>query len=175
MLEAGQDITGARLLARNLDFVIREKQARTVAVLSELPSEGNTQVLHTVAPSLCQIYGRKILILHCQTHPRQPEERGGVDYLSLSSMSKLAGFTELERLAAIKTVLADVSGDYDVVFLDFSIPHRVGSMMLPEVQIDGALMVRSAVGISNGSHEISDLLLDKKIPVLGVVLNEGVV
>lgn len=164
-----------RLLARNLDYVLRENNAKVVGILSELPKEGKTTFLHAVAPELRRIYGKKVVIVDCQTTPQQPASREGVDYLSLNRLAPDQSLSELERLAAIKTVVTEVAPDYDVVLLDLSVPHRTATMVLPDVKIDGVVMVRTSIGIDNGTHDVSDLLRDKNIPVLGVVLNEGVV
>jgi Mrp family chromosome partitioning ATPase len=164
-------VTPLDSIVRNLDFALRERKAKTVVVLSELPGEGKTTFITAVVPALGKLYQRKILVLDCGTTDQRID---GVDYLSLEGMSRLKGMSSLEQLVALKSVFAEVEGDYDNIFIDISVPARTGTLMLPDVAIDGAVMVRSYDSIESGAHDVSDLLLDKKIPVLGMVINGGV-
>lgn len=164
-------MTPLNTIVRNLDFVLRDRSAKTIVVLSELPGEGKTTFITTVVPKLSSTYKRKILVLDCAPTPTRIE---GVDYLSLQEMSRLKDLSAMEQLVAMKAVIAEVEADYDNIFIDMPIPARAGTLMLPEVSIDGALMVRSYDSIDAGGHDVSDLLQDKKIPVLGVVINGGV-
>jgi len=158
-------------IVRNLDFVLRDRSAKTVVVLSELPGEGKTTFVATVVPQLSKTYKRKILVLDCGTKPARIE---GVDYLSLQEMTRLKDMSAMEQLVAMRSVISEVEGDYDNIFIDMPIPARAGTLMLPDVAIDGAVMVRSYGSIEAGGHDVSDLLQDKKIPVIGVVINGGV-
>ncbi len=164
-------MTPLNTIVRNLDFVLRDRSAKTIVVLSELPGEGKTTFVATVIPQLSKTYKRKILVLDCGAKTTRIE---GVDYLSLQETNRLKGTSPLEQLVAVRTIIAEVEADYDNIFIDMPIPARAGTLVLPDVAIDGAVMVRSYDSIDAGAHDVSDLLLDKKIPVLGVVINGGV-
>ena len=164
-------MTPLNTIVRNLDFALRERKAKTVVVLSELPGEGKTTFIASVIPQLGKLYQRKILVLDCGTTEQRIE---GVDYLSLKGMSRLKDMSTMEQFVALKTVMSDVENDYDTIFIDLPVPARTGTLMLPEVDIDAAVMVRTYDSIDSGAHDVSDLLRDKKIPVLGMVINGGV-
>lgn len=164
-------MTPVNTIVRNLDFALRERSAKTIVVLSELPGEGKTTFVATVVPQLSKTYKRKILVLDCGLKAARIE---GVDYLSLQEMSRLKDMSSMEQLVAMKSVISEVEADYDNIFIDMSIPARTGTFMLPDIAIDGAVMVRSYDSIEAGSHDVSDLLQDKKISVIGMVINGGV-
>ena len=164
-------MTPLNTVVRNLDFALRERKAKIVVVVSELPGEGKTTFVATVIPQLGQIYQRKILVLDCGANEQRIE---GVDYLSMKGMSRLKDMSSIEQLVALKSVMSEVENDYDAIFIDLPVPARTGTLMLPEVNIDAAIMVRTYDSIETGAHDVSDLLRDKKIPVLGMVINGGV-
>lgn len=173
-------------LAKNLDYSLRLNRAKYVLVASDREGEGKSTFLATCLPVLAQIYQRQVLIYDCQSDETlegisisQGKEQftkrtnhQGVDYINQDDLSFLKTVGAEDQVALANTHFAEITKEYDVVFINMKTMKRFNKTVIPGLPIDGAVLVRSPKSIDESVKPITDELLDREIPILGLVWNK---
>lgn len=179
-------------LAKNIDYTLRVHNAKYVLVASDANGEGKSTFLTSCSPVLTDIYKKKVLIYDCQTerddvletalspsrggthHFIRPTETTGLDYLHCDDLVFLNTLPDGERTSSIMTHFNEITKDYDVVFINMKTLKRADRSAIPALPIDGAILVRSSKSIRENDKHLTNELLDREIPIIGLVKNEGV-
>lgn len=177
-------------IAKNIDYALRVNEAKYVLVASDCNGEGKSTFLAECAPVLTQIYKKKVLIYDCQTERgdtlekrmspipsahqfiHQTETRG-LDYLHNEDLFFIKDLPDAEKTSTLMTHFNEITKDYDLVFINMKTLKRAEKTTLPVLPIDGAILVRSSKGIDNQEKVITTELLDREIPIIGLIKNEG--
>lgn len=178
-------------IAKNIDYALRVHQAKYVLVGSDCSGEGKSMFLSECAPVLAELYKKKILIFDCQAerddvleqkmvHTKsnsqfiRPTETRGLDYLHNDDLSFIGSLPDAEKASALMTHFNEISRNYDLIFINMKTLKRAEKTLLPVLPIDGAILVRSSKSPKENERYITNELKDREIPIIGLVMNEGV-
>lgn len=187
-MAVSKELEELREIAKNLDYSLRINGCKNVVVMSDRPREGKSAFLAHCLPILCELYDKNVLVfdlqserndyLECQLipidlhqHEVQKTRVKGLDYVHASDCIPLNIVSDSEMSRIINIKFEELSAPYDVVFINTK--FAAGSS-LPLLPLDGAILVRSRKSLGKAKNEVSNELMDRDIPVLGIVMNEGV-
>lgn len=166
-------------IASNVNYIISLSEAKKVLVSSDYNKEGKTTFLLSICPVLHSVFKKRVLIVDLVGR----EDLSLVESLdvkdtaadSLVSKTKLHGidYISVENNKSGNTVISELENYYDVIFLNTKNYLTESTNLIPEIEVDGAFMIKSSKSLRAKRSMMSDLLLDKSIPILGVLLNEG--
>jgi len=156
-------------LAKNLDYSLRVSGAKKVLIASDRQGEGKTTFANNCLPLLSKLYNRKVLFITDQS----ANAIDGIDNLSSKDFSFLNGLTKEEADTKRESYLSELSKSYDAVFLDSTTLKRSEKTKLPLIQPDGAVLVRSKTTVGTSRKPVTDEIIDREIPVIGIVYNEA--
>ncbi len=187
-----------RVLRTNLQFAAVDRPLRTLLVTSASPGEGKTRTAANLGAALAQA-GRPVILVDCDLHrPRLhrlfklPNNvglttalvNGETDLAQLMHETSVPGLRVLtsgplppnpaELLGAVrmKTVLAELTGQSDIVILDSPPVMALSDTALLSTQTDGTLLVLYA---SKTRRELAkramDALAQVQARVVGAVIN----
>lgn len=173
-------------LVKNLDYSLRLNKAKYVLLCSDREGEGKSTFLASCIPLLASIYQKQILIYDCQNGEDLIEVStqevndpfikkttfAGVDYLHQDDLDFLTTAVTQDKVTLANTHLLEIAKDYDVVFINMKTLKRAEKTLLPALPIDGAVLVRSKKSMGSSSKPVTNELLDREIPILGLVWNE---
>lgn len=174
-------------LVKNLDYSLRLNSAKYVLLASDREGEGKSTFLYSCLPLLAKIYQRQVLIYDCQSDesligisPSQGEEQfikktkyTGVDYIHQDDLTFLKAASAEDKVTLANTHFAEISKDYDVVFINMKTMKRFNKTKIPGLPIDGAILMRSPKSLNESLKPVTNELLDREIPILGLVWNKG--
>ena len=177
-------------IVKNLDYSLRQLKAKFVLLVSDQASEGKSSFLSACSPLLADIYQRKVLIYDCQNEREDllETELGtisdngqfirstsipGLEYLHQDDLDFIRLAPENERLHLTTNHLTEIAKDYDVVFINMKTLKRASKTTIPALPIDGAIIIRSSKSLRANERPVTSELLDREIPILGLVFNEG--
>lgn len=178
-------------ISKNIDYALRMHEAKYILVASDCSGEGKSLFLSECTPVLAKIYKKKILVYDCQSERGdllestmspsnsvnqfiKETEHPGLDYLHGDDLSFLKTLPEEEKASSLMSHFNEVTKDYDLVFINMKTLKRAGKTVLPVLPIDGAILVRSSKSMGTIEKSITNELLDREIPIIGLVKNEGV-
>jgi hypothetical protein len=178
-------------LVKNLDFSLRRGEKKSILIASDLEKEGKSTFIRECAPVLCDLYKRKVLIFDCQPERQDQLEQSlapisindqyvrntsfaNLDYVHAQDVLENKSTNSEDQINALNAYYNLVSKDYDVILINMKTLKRAEKTLLPSLPIDGAILVRTAKTISGEKKPITDEIKDKEIPVIGIVLNEGI-
>lgn len=182
-------------LAKNIDYSLRMKEAKYVLVASDNNAEGKSTFLAECAPFLSKIYKKKVLIYDCQADSDDVIERTlkplenshqfiratqvkNLDYINAENLNFLNSLPDGEKTGSVIAHFNEITRDYDVVFINMKTLKRAEKSLIPSLPIDGAILIRSplSTGLTTSRKEkhITNELLDREIPIIGLVNNEGI-
>lgn len=178
-------------IAKNVDYALRMSNAKYVLIASDCNGEGKSTFLSECAPVLTKIYEKKVLIYDCQTERGDvlemkmspvasahqfihQTETSGLDYLHNEDLFFIKDLPELDKTSALMTHFNEITKGYDVVFINMKTLKRAEKTTIPPLPIDGAILVRSSVGIADQQKVVTSELLDREIPIIGLIKNEGI-
>lgn len=178
-------------LAKNIDYTLRINDAKYVLVASDANGEGKSTFLSSCSPVLTEIYKKKVLIYDCQTerddvleaaltpsigthHFIRSTKTPGLDYLHCDDLVFINKLPESERTSSLMTHFNEITKAYDVVFINMKTLKRADRSSIPALPIDGAIMVRGSKNLAESEKHLTNELLDREIPIIGLVKNEGV-
>jgi hypothetical protein len=174
-------------LVKNIDYSIRLNSAKYVLLASDRMGEGKSTFLATCLPLLAKLYSRQVLIYDCQSDEQltgmtssesddqfiKKTKYPGVDYIHQDDLSFLKTASPEDKVTLANTHFAEISKDYDVVFINMKTMKRFAKTKLPGLPIDGAIIMRSPKSINESIKPITNELQDREIPILGLVWNKG--
>lgn len=180
MTEVGA--TSFHNIVKNIDYSLRIKNAKYILVTSDFAGEGKSTFLAECTPYLSSLYERKILIYDCQPERndllesvmKHQKEFQGVDYLHHDDLNFLKEKFGEEKLSAMTTHFTEMARDYDLVFINMKTLKRSEKTQIPPLPIDGAIVVRTNKSIGSKNRFITNEILDREIPIIGLVRNGGV-
>ena len=163
-------------VATNLNYLISTNGCKTLIVVSEMKGEGKTTFITAVSPLLNSIYSKRILIVNREVSQDDEiknilrvkasssciKETGykGVDYFGISSDNSVIGLEESVDF-------------YDLILINTITKRKTTTVNIPDMKIDGAILIRSKATLNNEEGDIVKTLLDSDIPILGVLYNGG--
>ncbi|MFT6070410.1 MAG: Mrp family chromosome partitioning ATPase [Bacteriovoracaceae bacterium] len=156
-------------LVKNLDYSLRLSGASRVLIASDKQGEGKSTFAENCLPLLSEIYKRKVLFITDQS----ANAIEGIDNLSSKDFAFLTGLKKEESQAQREAYMIELSKNYDVVFVDSSTLKRAEKTRLPKIIVDGAILVRSSSTVGSKRKPVTEEILDKEIPVIGIVYNEA--
>ena len=173
-------------LVKNLDYSLRLNKAKYVLLCSDREGEGKSTFLASCLPLLADIYQKQILIYDCQNGEDligatnkeindpfiKKTAFAGVDYIHQDDLDFIKTAVTEDKVALANTHLVEIAKDYDVVFINMKTLKRADKTTLPALPIDGAVLVRSKKSMGANSKPVTNELLDREIPILGLVWNE---
>lgn len=161
-------------IATNLNYLVASRGCKTLAVISDLRSEGKSTFIASVAPTLYTLYAKRILIVDC-TDPLdhlysllgvETKDSSitktvfkGIDYISTNKKSNIIG-------------LSDSRDFYDIIFINTDLDSS-NPGVLPSIKIDGAILLKSKKSAELKEQVMGEYYSDLDIPVVGVVYNEA--
>lgn len=178
-------------IVMNVDYTLRLNEAKYVLIASDCAGEGKSTFLKTCAPILSTLYKKKVLIYDCQPERGDVIEKSfnssagreqfvqqttteNLDYLHSEDLTFLNSLPEYEKASALTAHFNEITKDYDVVFINMKTLKRAEKTTLPVLPIDGAIIIRSAKSIALTEKFLTNELIDREIPVLGLIKNEGI-
>jgi hypothetical protein len=178
-------------LVKNIDYSLRVHEAKYVLVASDASKEGKSTFILECAPGLVKVYKRKVLIYDCQSDRDDVLEKGlcpsrsathqfirqttfsGLDYLHSEDIFFLNTLPEAERAASLLSHFNEITKDYDLVLINMKTLKRAEKSTIPSLPVDGAILIRGPKNIEDKLRFLTNELLDREIPILGLVNNEG--
>lgn len=178
-------------IAKNIDYALRIHDAKFVLVASDCNGEGKSLLLSKCAPVLAEIYKKKVLIYDCQTERNDLLERAmcppntkyqfirqtntpGLFYLHENDLFFMKSLPDDEEASVVTAHVNDVTKDYDIVLVNMKTLKRADKTKLPNLPIDGAILVRSSKSIWLKDKCITNEITDRNIPIIGLINNEGI-
>jgi hypothetical protein len=178
-------------IVMNVDYTLRRNEAKFVLIASDCAGEGKSTFLSNCAPILSTLYKKKVLIYDFQSDRNdliektfsvgtgerqfiQQTSTQGLDYVHSEDLTFLNSLPEYEKASALAAHFNEITKDYDVVFINMKTLKRAEKTTLPVLPIDGAILIRSAKSIASAEKFITNELLDREIPILGLIKNEGI-
>lgn len=178
-------------IVMNVDYTLRINDAKFVLIASDCAGEGKSTFLNNCAPILSTLYKKKVLIYDCQPDRNDLIEKTfsagagerqfiqqtsveGLDYVHSEDLTFLNSLPEYEKASALTAHFNEISKDYDVVFINMKTLKRAEKTTLPVLPIDGAILIRSAKSIALTEKFLTNELIDREIPILGLIKNEGI-
>ena len=156
-------------LVKNLDYSLRLSGAKRVLIASDKQGEGKSTFAANCLPLLGEIYKRKVLFITDQS----ANTIEGIDNLTSKDFAFLTGLKKADAAAQRETYMNELSKNYDVVFVDSSTLKRAEKTRLPKINVEGALLIRTSKTVGNSRKPITEEILDKEIPIIGIVYNEA--
>lgn len=156
-------------VVKNLDYSLRLSGASRILIASDKKGEGKTTFAENCLPLLSEIYKRKIVFITDQSSSAIE----GIDNLSSKDFAFLTGLKKEEAKASREAYMDELSKNYDAIFVDSSTLKRAEKTRLPKFKVDGALLVRTSKTVGSTRLPITEEILDKEIPVIGIVYNEA--
>lgn len=178
-------------LAKNIDYTLRIHDAKYVLVASDCHGEGKSTFLSGCTPVLSSLYKKRVLVYDCQNerddileNQMSPSRGGthhfirsttttGLDYLHCDDLVFLNTLPDGERTNSLLAHFNEITRDYDVVFINMKTLKRAERSAIPALPIDGAILVRGPKTIGSKIKHVTNELLDREIPIIGLVKNEG--
>jgi hypothetical protein len=178
-------------IAKNIDYALRIHNAKFILIASDCHGEGKSLFLSECTPVLTKIYNKKVLIYDCQAERNDLLEKSmtistqshqfirqtdtkGLDYLHGDDLSFMKGLPEDEKASTVMSHFNEVAKEYDVVFINMKTLKRAEKTTFPILPIDGAILVRSSKNVDEKEKFITNELIDREIPIIGLVKNEGI-
>jgi hypothetical protein len=178
-------------IAKNLDYTLRKSGAKSVVVISDNEKEGKSTFLKECAPIICDLYKKKILIFDYQQERHDHLEKSllstatnsksiretnvpNLDYLHSDDLFFLESLPQPKTMSGLNAYYNEISKNYDAVFINIKTMKRAEKTILPNLPIDGALIVRSHKTIGSHKKPLTNEIQNREIPVIGIIMNEGV-
>jgi|GEM_PF-2982847 hypothetical protein len=178
-------------IAKNLDYTLRTSGAKSIVVISDNEKEGKSTFLRECAPIICDLYKKKILIFDYQQERHDHLEKTlvpnasnsksiretnviNLDYLHSDDLFFLESLPQPKKMSGLNAYFNEISKSYDAVFINIKTMKRAEKTILPNIPIDGALIVRSRMTIGSHNKPLTSEIQNREIPVIGIVMNEGV-
>jgi hypothetical protein len=179
-----------RELARNLDYSLRLNKAKRVLVVSDRRAEGKSFFIKECVPYMAELYQKKILVLDLGlSHDENLKEDlaakdpieseivetayPDVDYVSIENLKFLEVADAGEKEKRLDHYVSQLMKFYDNIFINTNTKRNVGATVLPNLLVDGAVIIRSKKSVYHPVKKITDELLDREIPIVGIIDNEG--
>jgi hypothetical protein len=156
-------------VVKNLDYSLRLSGASRVLIASDMQGEGKSTFASNCLPLLSEIYKRKVLYITDQSS----NAIEGIDNLTSKDFVFLSGLKKEESDSQRETYMNELGKNYDVVFVDSTTLKRAEKTRLPLINVDGALLVRTKKTIGSSRLPVTEEILDRQIPVIGIVYNEA--
>lgn len=168
-------------IAKNLDYSLRVSDAKSVLVASDRAKEGKSTFIKDCLPVFCGLYKRKVLILDFQPERNDLLEKelkskssaSGLHYLHVDEIGTSSDMSQPEIAKALANYLKEASQNYDQVFINIKTTRAAELTVIPDVPIDGAIIVRSNSTLGSNEFPVTTEIKDRDIPVLGIIMNEG--
>lgn len=155
---------------RNFDFLARSKNAGVFLFTSDYRGEGAAETAQEIAGLLREIYrlGVAVLDLRRETLEQSRDARSQnvfcLDWL-------LSGEKVNER--KLDQHVRTLKESNDLVFLLQDVKREPSRSWLPEISVDGAIMVRSPKSVGAGkSRYVTKMVQDADIPLMGMIYNK---
>lgn len=179
-----------RELARNIDYSIRLNKAKRVLIVSDRRAEGKSFFIKECVPYIADLYQKKILILDLglssdenlkdALKAKDPIEseivetaHPEVDYVGLENLKFLDVIDAGEKEKRLDQYVSQLVKFYDNIFINTNTKRNAGATVLPNLFVDGAIIIRSKKSIYNLKKSVTDEVLDREIPIIGIIDNEG--
>jgi Mrp family chromosome partitioning ATPase len=177
-------------LARNIDYCLRVHKVKSVVVTSDFAGEGKSTFVADVIPVLGSVYQKRVLIYDCQTVgdsgvSRSMQLRASdqahiyrtqyplVDYVNETELGFSDQLSDREHAQKLSDYFNELSQSYDTIVIDAK-TRRASGNSLPQLPIEGAIVVRSTKSQGKETKKVTDELKDKEIKIIGLVFNEGI-
>lgn len=191
MYPSSKELAALHNIAKNLDYSLRVKAIKSILVTSDCEREGKSTFIKECAPLLCDLYKRKVLVFDCQLEKNDLLEKSlstkdvnhqfiretsvsGLDYIHSDDLFFLETLPRPEKVTSLVAYFNEVSRVYDVVLINMKTLRRADKTTFPALPIDSAIIVRSRKSIGKKKKLMTEELLDREIPILGLMLNEGI-
>jgi hypothetical protein len=86
----------------------------------------------------------------------------------------MKGLPEDKKASTLMAHFNEVTKDYEIVFINMKTLKRAEKTTLPILPIDGAILIRSSKKLEEKEKFITNELIDREIPIIGLVKNEGI-
>jgi tryptophan synthase alpha subunit len=98
----------------------------------------------------------------------------GLSYVHLENLMFLQTLPRPEKSSGLMAYYTEISKAYDLVFINIKTHKRSHETIVPDLPIDSAVLIRSKRSIGLGKTPITLDVCDREVPVIGIVMNEGV-
>jgi len=166
-------------IVTNLNYLIASKNIKTLLVFSENKGEGKSHFIYSVSPVFDSIYNKRVLILDFS--------ESGTDSLNEiletnQSQSDLVFNTKFKGVDYISDVdpinlniiESEVISFYDLVLINSTNYRNEQNLAIPDFNIDGAIIIRTDKTLNSKFGKVTNSILDKNIPIVGIVYNGAI-
>lgn len=155
-------------LLKNLDFWTRTLNAKTILFSSDYFNEGHFEVATEMAALMEQIYRKSVAVVDLRNIEEQLSYPG-LQYQNVNECEWLksnGNINERKLSAHIKTL----SEQYSIVFIIHDVKRICESTDLPELDFDGAILVRGPKSVGPGKKRyVTNKIKDASLPILGLI------
>lgn len=156
---------------KNLDFITRTKNVKKILFSSDYFDENRVEVALELAKRFEAIYGRECAVIDLGEGSKINEFN--VEYQNAREFEWLLSGEDLND-RKLDTHLRNLEERYALTFVIQDVKRNAKTTPLPEVDIDGAIVIRSDRSIGpRKSRHVTNMLKDANIPVLGMIYNRS--
>lgn len=165
-------------ISTKINYLISAKNLKTLLIYSENKSEGKTTCILNIAPSLCNLYKKRVLILDHSDKSTDSlenllEANEVADEIILKTKYSGVDYIRQSALDDKNIKLNDLTSFYDLVLVNTTNYNDESKISIPPITYDGAILVRTNNTLGNKVGKNSKNVLDINIPIVGIILNEG--
>ena len=156
---------------KNLDFISRAKKIKKILFSSDYFDENRVEVALELAKRFEAVYGRECAVVDLGESNYMTDLN--VEYQNAREFEWLLSGDELND-RKLDTHLRNLEERYALTFVIQDVKRNAKTTSLPEVEVDGAIVIRSdrSVGPRKSRH-VTNMLKDANIPVLGMIYNRS--
>jgi hypothetical protein len=161
-------------IIKNLDLRLRMTNSKVIFVVSDKKDEGTIHFISECVTKLSDIYARKVFVLDFSNISNFEKQSLNLTYANISELDFLDEKNESENEKRINSYIQELLKNYDNIFVNTQTLNNSENTKLPSLKVDSAIIVRSQKSLNSKKLPITDEILDRKIPILGFVLNEDI-
>ena len=162
-------------VATNVNYLMAKEGLKSLVVISDKKGEGKTTFIHSIAPILNRLYSKRILVIN--------EVLDNSDNLStllgVKKSSKIITKTSCKGIDYVDLSLANINIEdsyefYDLILINTQTKREQGKFDIKSQNIDGAILITSKKSKKIIDGEVTNMILDQNIPIVGVLFNGGI-
>ncbi len=162
-------------VATNVNYLMAKEDLKSLVVISDKKGEGKTTFIYSIAPILNRLYSKRILIINEVIDTTD----NLASLLGVKESSEIIAKTSHKGIDYVDLSLANIDIKdsyefYDLILVNTQTKREKSNFDIKSKNIDGAILITSKRSKKLIDGEISNVILDKNIPVVGILYNGGI-